>query len=148
MILTVAESVKNWLLECPYLDGRIDVDYLDEETDAYSIDTVPCEEVLKRYLDGSTLKQFQFAVASRRAYEQNISQNLSNLEFFENLTAWVEQKARAREFPVMDNNRTAQRIVVTSTAYPFIISENGKARYQIQMRLEYFEKRSVRNESI
>ena len=141
--MTVAESVKNWLSECPSLNGRIDVDYLDDETDTYSIDTVPCEEVLKRYLDGSELKQFQFVVASRREYEQNISQNLSNLAVFENLTAWVKQKTRARAFPVMDNNRTVQRIVVTSTAYPFVISEDGKARYQIQMRLEYFEKRSV-----
>lgn len=141
--MTVAECVKNWLLECPLLDGRIDVDYLDEETDTYSIDTIPCEEIIKRYRDGSAVKQFQFVVASRREYDQNISQNLSNLEFFEGLTTWIEQKARARELPVMDNNRTAQKIVVTSTAYPFIISEDGKARYQIQLRLEYFSKRSV-----
>lgn len=141
--MTVMECVKQWLSEYPELNGRIDVDFLDNKIETYSIDTIPCEEIIKRYRDGSAVKQFQFAVASRRSYEQNISQNLSNLEFFEGLTAWVEQKARARELPVMDNNRTAQRIIVTSTAYPFIVSEDGKARYQIQMRLEYFSKRSV-----
>ena len=141
--MTVMECVKQWLAQFPGLNGRIDVDYLDENVETYSVDTIPCEETLKRYLDGSTMKQFQFVVASRRIYEQNIVQNLSNLEFFEDLTAWVEQKARARELPVMDNNRTAKKIVVTSTAYPFIVSEDGKARYQLQMRLEYFSKRSV-----
>lgn len=141
--MTVMECVKQWLSEYPGLNGRIDVDFLDEEIETYSIDTIPCEEIIKRYLDGSTVKQFQFAVASRRVYEQNILQNLSNLEFFEGLTAWVEKKARERELPVMDNNRKAQKIIVTSTAYPFIVSEDGKARYQIQMRLEYFSKRSV-----
>ena len=59
------------------------------------------------------------------------------------MTRWVEGKAFARELPEMDNNRTAQKIIVTSTAYPFIVSEDGKARYQLQMRLEYFQKRSV-----
>lgn len=141
--MTVMENVRAWLRTYPGLDGRLDVDFLDEEADTYSVDTIPCEEILKRYKDGSTVKQFQFAVSSRRYYEQNIKQNLSNLEFFEGLTSWVEQKAQARELPEMDGNRTAQRIIVTSTAYPFIVSEDGKARYQLQMRLEYFNKRSA-----
>lgn len=141
--MTVMESVRAWLRKYPGLDGRLDVDFLDEAAETYSVDTIPCEEVVKRYLDGSTVKQFQFAVSSRRFYDQNIVQNLGNLEFFEDLTAWVEQKAQARELPEMDSNRTAQKIVVTSTAYPFVVSEDGKARYQLQMRLEYYQKRSV-----
>jgi hypothetical protein len=141
--MTVMQCVREWLKLYPNLKGRLDVDFLDEDTDTYSLDTIPCEEVIKRYKDGSTMKQFQFAVSSRRYYEQNIAQNLENLEFFEGLTAWVEDKAHARELPFMDENRTAQKIIVTSTAYPFEVTENGKARYQLQMRLEYFNKRSV-----
>lgn len=141
--MTVMECVRDWLKQYPNLKGRLDVDFLDEDAETYSLDTIPCEEVIKRYRDGSTMKQFQFAVSSRRYYEQNISQNLSNLEFFEGLTAWVEERAHLRELPAMDNNREAQKIIVTSTAYPFEVSEDGKARYQTQMRLEYFSKRSV-----
>lgn len=141
--MTVMENVRNWLRQYPALKGRLDVDFLGEDVDTYSVDTIPCEEIIKRYRDGSTVKQFQFAVSSRRYYEQNIKENLSNLEFFEGLTSWVEQKAQARELPAMDNNRTAQKIIVTSTAYPFVVSEDGKARYQLQMRLEYLQKRSV-----
>ena len=141
--MTVIEILQKWFKTYNGLKGRLDVDFLPEDAETYSIDTIPCEEVLKRYKDGGTLKQFQFAVSSRRFYEQNIKQNISNLQFFEDLTAWVEQKAHARELPTMDKGRTAQRIVVTSTAYPFIVSEDGKARYQIQMRLEYYQKRSV-----
>lgn len=140
--MTVIENVRAWLKQYPSLKGRLDVDYLGEDVDTYSIDTIPCEEIIKRYKDGSTVKQFQFAVSSRRYYEQNIKQNLSNLKFFEDLTTWIEHKAQRRELPQMDNNRTALKIVVTSTAYPFIVSEDGKARYQIQMRLEYFNQRS------
>lgn len=139
--MTVMECLRNWFKGYAGLSGRLDVDFLDDEADTYSIDTIPCEEVLKKYLDGSTQKQFQFAVSSRRFYEQNIAQNLENLQFFEDLTAWVEHKAHVRELPLMDNGRTAQKIVVTSTAYPFIVTEDGKARYQLQMRLEYFQKK-------
>lgn len=140
--MTVMQCIQKWLKTYSGLSGRLDVDFLDENADTYSVDTIPCEEIIKRYKDGGTVKQFQFAVSSRRFYEQNIKQNLSNLQFFEDLTAWVESKARSRELPTMDKGRTAQKIVVTSTAYPFIVSEDGKARYQIQMRLEYYQKRS------
>jgi hypothetical protein len=67
---------------------------------------------------------------------------LGNLQFFDDLTEWVESKAQARELPAMDGDRVAQALVVTSTAYPFIVTEDGKARYQLQMRLEYFQKGS------
>ena len=141
--MTVMQCIQKWLKTYSGLSGRLDVDFLDENADTYSVDTIPCEEIIKRYRDGGTVKQFQFAVSSRRFYEQNIKQNLSNLQFFEDLTAWVEKKARSRELPTMDKGRTAQKIVVTSTAYPFLVSEDGKARYQIQMRLEYYQKGSV-----
>lgn len=139
---TVMECVRNWLTTYPELKGRVDVDFLDEDADAYSIDTVPCKELVKRYRDGSTVKQFQFVIASRRVYEQNIGMNLENLKFFEDLTAWIENKAAEKQLPIMDNNRTALNIEVTSTAYPFVVSEDGKARYQLQVTLYYFTRRS------
>lgn len=141
--MTVTECVREWLRQYPPLRGRLEVDFLGEDADTYSIDTIPCEEIIKRYRDGSTIKQFQFALSSRRFYEQNIRQNIENLAMFEGLTTWLEQRAAARELPQMDNNRKALRIVVTSTAYPFAVSEDGKARYQLQMRLEYFTERKV-----
>ncbi len=141
--MTVMQCVQKWLKTYKGLSGRLDVDFLDEEADTYSVDTIPCEEVIKRYKDGGKVKQFQFAVSSRRFYEQNIKQNLSNLQFFEDLSYWIEEKASKKELPSMDKGRTAQKIVVTSTAYPFVVSEDGKARYQIQLRLEYFQKGDV-----
>ena len=138
--MAVIEFIRNWLKEYPGLKGRLDVDFLDEEAETFSIDTIPCEEVIKRYTRGASLKQYQFAISSRRYYEQNIETNVENLKFFENLTNWIENKMYKRELPEMDSNRTALRIIVTSNAYPFIVSEDGKARYQIQLRLEYFNK--------
>ena len=138
---TIMDCVREWLRTYPGLSGRLDVDCLGADAETYSVDTIPCPEVVKRYRDGSCVKQFQFAVASRSIYEQNIEQNLENLQFFADLTEWIEGKARLRELPEMDGGRTAQRIEVLSTAYPFVVSEDGKARYQIQLRLEYFQGR-------
>lgn len=137
--MTVIESVRNWLKEYDGLNGRLDVDFLGEDADTYSIDTIPTTEVIKRYKDGGCVKQFLFAISSRRFYDQNITQNVENLKFFEDLTEWVETRVKKRDLPVMDGGKTAQKIIVTSTAYPFIVTEDGKARYQLQMRLEYYK---------
>lgn len=136
---TVMQAVRDWLKTYPELNGRLDVDFLDNEAETYSIDTIPCETILKRYHDGSSRRQFQFAVSSRRFYDQNIPQNLANLDFFENLADWIEGKARARQLPELGESRTAQKIVITSSAYPFLVTEDGKARYQMQMRIEYYQ---------
>lgn len=136
--MTVIECVRDWLKEYDGLSGRLDVDFLGEDADTYSVDTIPGEDIIKRYKRGC-VKQFLFAVSSRRFYDQNIAQNVENLKFFEDLTAWVEGRAKTRDLPKMDGGRSALKIVVTSTAYPFIVSEDGKARYQLQMRLEYFK---------
>lgn len=139
--MTIIESIRAWLRQYPELKGRLDVDFLDENEDTYSLDTVPSTEIVKKYRDGSTIRQYQFVVASRRLYDQNVEQNIDNLGFFEELTDWVETKSAAKDLPIMDGGRTALKVEVTSNAYPFVVSEDGKARYQIQLRLEYFKRR-------
>lgn len=140
--MTIMERVQTWLKTYEGLKGRLDVDFLDNEAETYSVDTIPTAEVVKRYHDGSCVKQFQFALSSRCFYDQNIAQNLANLQFFEDFTAWVEAKARARELPTLNEGCRALKIEVLSTAYPFVVAEDGTARYQIQMRLEYYQGRS------
>lgn len=137
--MTVIECLREWFKEYSGLSGRLDVDFLGEDADTYSIDTIPSSEIIKQYKGGGCVKQYQFAISSRRFYDQNIAQNIENLKFFEDLTKWVEDRAKARDLPVMDSGRTAQKIIVTSNAYPFVVTEDGKARYQIQMRLEYYK---------
>jgi hypothetical protein len=139
--MTIMEGVRSWLRKCPELKGRLDVDFLDENEDTYSLDSIPGTEIVKKYLDGSTIRQYQFVIASRRLYDQDIEQNLGNLEFFEKLTEWIENKSAVKQLPVLDGGRTALKVEVTSSAYPFVVSEDGKARYQIQLRLEYFKRR-------
>ena len=50
------------------------------------------------------------------------------------------QNRRPKHLPELDNGRIAQRVVVTTSGYPFLVDDHGTARYQIQMRLDYFEK--------
>lgn len=49
---SIIESIRTFFLTCPFLhDGRVNVDYLGEEM-SYSIDPLPCDPVIQKYVDG------------------------------------------------------------------------------------------------
>ena len=74
--MTIVESVRTWLRTYqPLASGRLGVDYLPEEAKTYSVDTVPTKETVKRYLDGSAVKQYLFTLASMEFRPDDIQGN-------------------------------------------------------------------------
>lgn len=139
--MTIIDGVRAWLKTYAGLtDGRLSVDFLPEEAKSYSVDTVPTTEIVKRYLDGSSIRQYLFCVSSREFYSDDIAQNVDNQAFYEGLSSWLESKSKRRQFPDIGTGRTVRTIEISSTAYPFIVDDHGTARYQLQLRLTYFQK--------
>ena len=139
--MTIMEALRSWLRTYPPLSaGRLAVDFLPKEARTYSVDSVPCKEEVRRYLDGSSLRQFLFTLSSREFKGEDIGQNVDNLAFYEGFSAWVLEQNRARQLPWLEGGRTARKIEVTASGSPFQVDGHGTARYQIQLRLEYFQK--------
>lgn len=137
----IIDGVREWLKTCPLLaDSRLNVDFLPEEAKSYSVDSVPCRDIIRKYIDGSARRQFMFVIASREFYSGNIAENIDTHAFYEQLQAWVESQSKRRNFPKLGEKRQGLSIEVSSTAYPFIVDESGKARYQIQLVLVFFQK--------
>lgn len=139
--MTIIEAVRGWLRTYPSLaSGRLAVDFLPKQAQTYSVDSVPSKEEIKRYLDGSSVRQFLFTLSSREFKGEDIVQNVDNLTFYEGFAAWVLNQSRRRQLPELGEGRTARKVEVTTSGYPFQVDEHGTARYQIQLRLEYFQK--------
>lgn len=93
--MTNIEAVRKWLRTYESLSsGRLGVDFLPEKAQTYSVDSVPGPEIVKRYLDGSAVKQFDFVLASREFFGDSIGQNADNLQWYEEFSAWVAQQNR------------------------------------------------------
>ena len=136
---TIIEAVRQYLRGCPFLAGeRLNVDFLPADEGSYSVDVVPVKGIVKTYVDGSTVRQYLFALSSREMYGAEIRQQLDNLGFYEKFAAWLESKARAGEFPDLGVGRRAIRLEALTCGYVFAQDED-RARYQIQLRLEYYE---------
>ena len=136
---SIIDALEKYFIGCELLkDGALRVDYLGEKPVEYTIEVLPCDPVVKRYLGGSTVRQYLFAFGSREFYSQERLQNIQNSAFYELLADWVETRSMSGILPELPDGMEAQQLKVVSSGYLFDGSMTN-ARYQIQLRLLYFK---------
>lgn len=136
---SIIDALEKYFIGCELLkDGALRVDYLGEKPVEYTIEVLPCDPVVKRYLGGSTVRQYLFAFGSREFYSQERLQNIQNSAFYERLADWVETRSMSGVLPELPEGMEAQQLEVVSSGYLFDGSMTN-ARYQIQLRLLYFK---------
>lgn len=136
---SIIDALEKYFIGCELLkDGALRVDYLGEKPVEYTIEVLPCDPVVKRYLGGSTVRQYLFAFGSREFYSQERLQNIQNSAFYERLADWVETRSMSGVLPELPDGMEAQQLEVVSSGHLFDGSMTN-ARYQIQLRLLYFK---------
>lgn len=140
--VTIIGAVREWLEGFAGFDGsKLNVDFLPPGAGEFSVDVVPVESVVKRYLDGSSIKQFDFVIAMRAFWGADERCQMDNLGFFEGLERWIEQQGRAMALPKLGDGRTPRSVTVSSSGYAFV-PEVDVARYQMQCKLVYRQEAS------
>ena len=135
--MRLIESIRNFILKCPYLkEGPLNVDYKSFEATEYSIDGTPVEPIIKRYVDGGTVRQYNFVFSSTEMYGQDTLNNMSNSGFYEDFADWLEDCSGKGDLPVMDEGKNPLKIEALNRGYLFDNTTNTGI-YQIQCRLIY-----------
>jgi hypothetical protein len=146
----IIEAIRDYIRTCPHLqefegaDGviKVNVDFLEELATSYSIEEVPTDPVIKKYINGDTVRQFQFIFASREPFGAYVLQNISNSGFYEDFANWIEQNNNNDIFPLLHAGYESQEIKVLSPGYAFAVSVD-QARYQIELRLKYYKQGGI-----
>ena len=137
---TIIRAIIDFFGDCPLLienKDNINADNLPENSGAFSIETVPCNQTVKAYIDGSAKKQYLFVFASRQYFGDN-EINLENSELYENIVDWIEEQNKKGNLPKLPAPLGAQQLKVVSNGY-VIDNDETKARYQIQCQLLYYK---------
>lgn len=140
----IIKALRDYIRTCPHLDTfnnaiKVNVNYLEPETDTYSIEEVPIEPILKTYVNGDSIRQYAFIFTSREPYGVDVLQNIDNSGFYEKFADWIENQNNNEIFPLLTNRLEPLEIKVTSTGYAFAVTEDT-AQFQIQLRLKYLKK--------
>lgn len=141
----IIDSIRNYMKNLKCLDTfnnaiRVNVNYLEPNTDTYSVEEVPVEPIIKQYVNGDSVRQYAFIFTSREPYGVDVLTNIDNSGFYEKLADEIEDNNDKGIFPLLDNGLEPLAIEVTSTGYAFAVTEDT-AQFQIQLRLKYLKRK-------
>lgn len=129
-------KIRQYLITNKIIDEncRINVDFLGEEPTEFAITPIPINPVLENYIDGSKLMQYQFQLISCNDYGSDVTQNIENSTFYENLYELITKNNTEGIFPDIKGIQTIECIDNGA-----ILNEmTNTARYAIQMRITYY----------
>lgn len=139
MVESIMEGLTAYFLKCPLLkDGVFRVDALGSEPVEYALESAITSPVLKKYVDGSSIRQYRFNFNSREAYSMDRILVIQNESFYEDLCNWVEEQNISENLPEMPEGCEAQEITVLAPGF-MLDATMENAFYQIQLQLKYFK---------
>ena len=112
------------------------IDALGNANTQYGVFSLPVAQVIENYVDGSSLRQFAFALQSMESIADDAAR-IAASEFYEALADWFESQTEAGILPSLDTGKTAESIEALQSGFLFEFGESGTGVYQIQCRLTY-----------
>lgn len=77
----------------------VNIDMLGKDIENYSIDKIPTQTIIRRWVDGTKEKREVYSIRSRKAYSQDTITNLKNIGFFEEFEDLIESNNRKGILP-------------------------------------------------
>ena len=138
--MSMIQAVWDYFSTCPLLENQriLGVDRLGVDPIEYTIDILPSEQIVKRYVDGSSIRQIELTFYSREPYGRDVIQNIQNSEFYEKFADWVEQNDDAGIYPDFGKWKTVRSIQVSRGDGKNITLSNSAA-YHLFTIMEVFQ---------
>lgn len=129
------EKIRKYLIENGIVDEecRVNVDFLGEKPTEFAIIPIAVNPILKKYIDGSSLRQYQFQLISCNYYGADVLQNMANSKFYEELYDKIES---FNDEGVLPDIKGVESIECLNNGAILDVTTNT-ARYSIQMKITY-----------
>ena len=95
------ELIKEFIEKCPLLkNGKVNVDYIKDKPQSYSIDETPVDPVLINFPDGGRRLQIQFDYSIQANF--SVLENIKNSKFCDDFTDWIYEQDKKDNLPQID----------------------------------------------
>lgn len=112
---------------------QINANMLSNKIDDYSLDKIPTETVIKKWITGDEIHRDVYSFRSRKSYSQDTIVNLQNMGFFEHFETAINYNNKKGNLPDIDG---IESIVCLNCAT--LNSADGKqAEFDIQIQITY-----------
>lgn len=145
----IIDAIRDYILTCPLLKATTDTNFItlnvdysqSDQATTYSISETVCQPVLKTYTNGSTENQFIFTLSSVEYFGSDATQNIANINFYEQFSDWLKANNKAKIFPTLEADKQPFLMKATTNGYLFDNQvDMSKARYVIQIQMKYDQK--------
>ncbi len=127
------ELIRDFIETCSFLEGgTVNVDYIDDKIDSYSIDETPVTTILQKFKDGGCRKQINFDFSIQAPF--SVLENIKNSRFCDDFMEWLESQELKRNYPKIEG---AEKI--TCDRGTILQTTKTTAIYVIPIHLEYVE---------
>lgn len=114
---------------------QINADMLSDKIDDYSLDKIPTASVIETWITGDEIHRDVYAFRSRKAYSQDVINNLENIGFFEQFETIISSNNKAGILPDIDNVESIECLNCAT-----LQSANGKqAEFIIQIQVTFID---------
>ena len=95
------QLIKEFIESCPLLkNGKVNVDYIKDKPQSYSIDETPAITVLIQYPDGGSRNQILFDFSIQASF--SALENIKNSKFCDDFTTWIKEQDKTGNLPKID----------------------------------------------
>jgi len=112
---------------------QINTNMLSNDINNYSLDKIPTETTVERWITGLEIHRDVFSFRSRMSYSQDVINNLSNIGFFEDFEAKIYSNNDEGILPDIDG---IQEIKCLNCG-TMIFAETNTAEFDIQIQITY-----------
>ena len=95
------ELIRDFIQTCPYLkNGKVNVDYIKDKAQSYSIDETASTTILAQFADGCTRNQILFDFSIQANF--SVLENIKNSKFCDDFTNWIKEQDKIENLPKID----------------------------------------------
>lgn len=134
-ITKLREYLINILTELQEQYNEMNIYFLDENPNSYSLDKIPIESEIKKWITGITLYRDVYSFRSRRNYSADEITNIENIGFYELFEKTIIQKNKTKIFPNIDGIQSIKCLNCGSLNN----ANTNTAEFDIQIQIEYLE---------
>lgn len=134
------EAVFKWIKKCPAFK-KLFFNFGTAKKNTADFIPVPTDYTVKADVLGNETKWYDFAVSVFGSVDDTSfdgSENFADTASLENLTEWIKQKNRERDFPDFGENCTVEKVTVIQNI-PASMRIQNISKYLAQYRIIYEE---------
>ena len=114
---------------------QINANMLSNDINNYSLDKIPTEVGIEKWVTGDEIHRDLFSFRSRMAYSQDTINNLNNIGFFEQFEKVIRQNNNQGILPSIDNIQSIECL----NCGTMLNADTNTAEFDIQLQITYLE---------